>query len=143
MNPQIAAALSTLAFLSGCASTVTVADLRRTNEGASKYQAKMSYEVAYRIIAAESRRCFERTIPGANVYVRGDLYSDSKSAEVSIAGALMTASIAEIIFDIRATGASSAEITTFYRKKSSESIENAMRSWLEGDTSACHIEKKV
>ena len=125
-------------LLTACASTVSVADLRKTNEGSSKVNTDMSYDSAYRIVAAESRRCFERTMPGATVNVRTDLYSDSRSAEISIAGALMSSSIAEIVFDIRATGASTSEVTIFYRKKSSEAVGNAMRLWLKGDQTACH-----
>ena len=126
--------------ISGCASTVSVADLRTVYEGSSVIQTKITYEEAYRIIASESRRCFERTMPGAKVVVHADLYTESKRGEISIAGALMTSSIAEILFEIQAIAPKGSEIKTYYRKKSSETVERAMRAWLDGNTTACHVE---
>ena len=125
-------------ILSACASTVSVTDLRQVNEGTTTVAVELTYESAYRIVAAESRRCFERTLPGATVTVRTDLYSESKTAEISVAGALMSSNIAEIVFDIRATGPTTSEVKAFYRKKSSEDVGNAMRAWLKGDKTVCH-----
>lgn len=102
-------------------------------------QTQMTYESAYRIIAGQSRRCFERSLPGATVNVSADLFSDSKIGEVSIAGALMTSSIAEVLFEIRAVDAKTSEVKTYYRKKSSESVEKAMRAWLEGNNTICNV----
>ena len=127
-----------VSVLSGCASTVSVADLRTVNEGSAVVQARMTYEKAYRVVASESRRCFERTLPGATVTVRADLFSDSKSGEVSVAGSTLTSSIAELLFEIRAIDSSTSEIRMFYRKQSSQSVERAMRAWLEGNTTVCH-----
>ena len=130
--------LTAVAILSACASTVSVADLRKVNEGSTSVLVDLTYESAYRIVAAESRRCFERTFNGATVIVRADLYSDSKTAEISVAAAMMNKNIAEIVFDIRSTGAATSEVRAFYRKKSSEDVVNAMREWLKGDTTVCH-----
>lgn len=141
MKFSIFAATSLALLISGCALTVSVSDLRTVNEGSTVVETRKSYEETYRIIASESRRCFERTLPGAMVSVRADLYSESKKGEVSIAGALMTSSITEILFEIRSIDANNSEIKTFYRKKSSESVERAMRIWLEGNTTVCRIER--
>ena len=135
---RLLAILTTGLLLSACASTVSVTDLRNVNEGSTTVAVEMTYDSAYRIVAAESRRCFERTLPGATVTVRTDLYSDTKTAEISIAGALMTSNIAEIVFDIRSTGPTTSEVKAYYRKKSSEAVGNAMRAWLKGDKTVCH-----
>jgi hypothetical protein len=125
-------------LLAACASPVTSDNLRQANEGSATLNIDMPYEAAYRIIASEARRCYERTMPGATVIVRSDLYSDSKVGEVSVAAALMNTNITEIIFDIRATGPNASQVKAFYRKKSSESVANAMRAWLKGDSTVCH-----
>jgi hypothetical protein len=133
------ATFTTALVLTACASTVSVTDLRQVNEGSTTVAAELPYDAAYRIVAAETRRCFERTLPGATVTVRADLYSESKTAEISIAGALMTSNIAEIVFDIRSTGPTTSEVKAFYRKKSSEDVGKAMRAWLKGDKTVCHV----
>lgn len=140
MNINIITTMVAAILLSACASTVSVADLRTINEGSSSLQFPMNYESVYRIIAAESRRCFERTVPGVSVNVRTDLYADSKKGEISIAGALMTSSITELVFEINAIDAKTSEVKTYYRKKSSESIERAMRAWIQGNNTICNIE---
>jgi len=101
----------------------------------------MTYERAYRIIAGESRRCFERNVPGATVNVNADLYSETKFGEISISGALLTSSVAEVLFELHAVDAKTSEIRTYYRKKSSKSVERAMQAWLEGNSSVCHVEQ--
>jgi hypothetical protein len=98
----------------------------------------MTYENAYRVVVSESRRCFEKLLPGASVTVRADLYSESKSGEVSVAGATLDSSITELLFDIRAIDSSTSEVRLIYRKQSSQSVERALRAWLEGNTTVCH-----
>jgi hypothetical protein len=140
MNSSVLAISVVAVLLSACASTVSVADLRTVNEGSSVLNIPMTYESAYRIIAGESRRCFERNFSAGTVNVRADLYGESKTGEISIAGALMTSSVAEVLIEIRAVDAKTTEIKTFYRKKSSESVERAMRAWLGGNNTICHVE---
>lgn len=100
----------------------------------------MHYDEVYQVIVSESRRCFSRSTSGAKVNVNGDIYADRNSAEVSVEAALITSSIAEILFEIRETSPIETEIKTYYRKQSTAAVDRAMRAWLDGNTSICEVD---
>jgi len=122
----------TLAGLIGC-TPATMQSLRSNPAAQVRFETAQNYQSVYRTVITSARRCYNQ----APLLVQGDLFSDIKSAEVTVA---WTTAIGghdvHMGIDIKAINDGLTEVR-IYTAKSSESAPKTVRSWIENDATSC------
>lgn len=120
-------------FLTSCA-PATFQGLRAAPAGEFKIEVAMNYQPVYRTILANARRCYQSGLITAQMIVQGDLYTDTQSAEITVAlhGGLGVDTYLGV--DIKSLTDDLTEIRTFYALSTWKPAARAVVEWLNGST---------
>ena len=132
---NFAMAIALTAVLAGCA-PATMQELRRKPGGEAKFQSPENYQLVYRTILNNARRCYQTGLVTAQMIVQGDLYTDIKTGEVTVAlhGGLGVSTYLGI--DIRAIGDEMTEVKIF-SSSSNLAAARAVRAWVDKKSEGC------
>ena len=135
---RFAAVFALVLGVSGCA-TSNFEDLKNNPKKVERFEVAVPYQQAYGTIVREARRCFEMTGAGGAIRVTGEVFSDTKKAEVTLGRQTGIGNVADLAIDLRALGDSRTEIIAAYQRDSTAGIVRAMRAWLESNAKNCTL----
>lgn len=127
--------LAVVGTLVGCA-PATMQEIREKPKGEVSFRAAQSYQSVYRTILSNARRCYQSTMIGAQMIVQGDLYTDTRTAEVvlSLHGALGANTLLGI--DIKAISDDLTEVKAV-SGTSNLATARAVQAWVENKSDSC------
>lgn len=121
-------------LLGGCAPG-TAQGLRDKYSGKFVFKVDENYQSVYRKIVTQARNHFQTGLITAQMVVQGDIYTDIKSGNVTIAlhGGLGVDTYMTI--DINALSDNQTRVTTYYALGTWESSAKAVEEWVKEDQS--------
>ncbi len=130
--------IAVLLAIAGCA-PATMQGLRANPGGHIRFEVAKNYQGVYRTILANSRRCYQGGMITAQVIVQGDLFTDTKTAEITTAlhGGLGVDTYIGV--DIKALNEEKTEVRVFYALSSWQGQARAAKAWVERDATDCSV----
>lgn len=130
MNEKVCIGVGVRGTLAGCA-PATMQGLREKPHGQTKFEVQRSYQSVYRTVLNNSRKCWQAGLITAQMIVTGDLYSDTRSGEVTVA--LHGGAGVDTYFgvDIKAVAEDRTEVQTFSAGRGWAPAASAVKEWLE------------
>jgi hypothetical protein len=124
--------------LAACA-PATLQGLRERPAGQLKFEVAKSYQPVYRTILSNARRCHQTGLITAQMIVQGDLYTDTRTAEITVAlhGGLGVDT--HLGIDIKALSDESTEVRTFYALSSWKATARAVEAWVRDGSTECRV----
>lgn len=136
MQKKIGVLVILAVFFLGCA-PATVQKLRENPTGQSSFETNENYQSVYRKIVTNARRCYQGGMITAQMVVQGDLYTDIKKGNVSIAlhGGLGISTYANV--DIEAITEDKTKVIIYYGMGSWEGITRVVEAWIKQGSDKC------
>lgn len=120
------------ALLAGCAPP-TLQGLRENPAGTTRFEVGQNYQQVYRTVIANARKCYQGSAgPMAQNVVTGDLYTDIRSGEISVALHGAAGVDTYLGIDIKALADDRTEVRTYYRPSTWASSAAGVESMLRG-----------
>jgi hypothetical protein len=124
------------AALTGCAPE-TVADLRNKHAGKLTFEIEKNYQPVYRSIIERARSCFEGAAIAAQEIVQGDLYTDLRSGNVSVAMQSIGGVNNYLTIDITALSDNSTKVETYYAYSGQLRTAQVIEKWVRDGSNEC------
>lgn len=118
-----------LCFAAGCAPS-TAQNLREKHHGRAVFEVQENYQPVYRKILTNARDRFQAGLITAQMVVQGDLYTDTKSGNVTVAlhGGLGVDT--HMTIDIEALSENQTRITTYYALGTWKNSPKLVEEWV-------------
>lgn len=118
-----------LCFVAGCAPP-TAQGLREKHHGKAVFEVQENYQPVYRKIVTNARDRFQ----SARMVVQGDLYTDTKSGNVTVTfyGNFPVGANTHITVDIEALSENQTRITTYYAFGTWRKHAKLVEEWVRG-----------
>ena len=125
----------------GCA-PATLQGLRENPSGRSKIEVAQNYQNVYRRVLTNARKCWQTGMITAQMVVTGDLYTDLKTGEISVAlhGGLGVDTYLGI--EMKAIDAERTEVQIYNALATWERSAKLVQQWVVGEHSECELRKE-
>ena len=134
---KAAAVLLALSFaLAGCA-PATLQGLREKPAGQASFEVRQNYQRVYRTVINNARRCWQTGMVTAQVVVQGDLYTDIRTAEITVALHGAVGVDTHLGIDIKAIEEDRTEIRVYYAMSGGARSAKAIERWVKDGATEC------
>jgi hypothetical protein len=122
--------------LSACA-PATIQGLKAQHAGKLAFEIDQNYQSVYRSIVTQARTCYQAGMITAQMIVQGDLYTDIRSGNVTVAlhGGLGIDTYLTI--DITAIGDNKTSVQTYYATDTWHNGAGAVERWVKNKSTEC------
>lgn len=128
--------LLTLAILTGCVAGTPQQARLLGPEKRYTLEVDANYQTVYRRIADAARACYQTNLITASQIVNTDLYTETRTATVSVGMYGIATQIYQVI-DIRAIDDNRTAIDAVYTIGRPDQLGERMRGWATGTSAAC------
>lgn len=128
--------IASMLILSACA-PATLQGLRASPEGDIKIRIDEAYQPVYRKILSNARRCYQGGLITAQMVVQGDLYTDTQSAEITVALHGAAGINTYLGVDINALDEKTTTVHIFYALPTWKASAIAIEKWVKNNSSDC------
>lgn len=126
----------------GCAPS-TVQGLRDDPAGKISFEVDQNYQDVYRKILTPARDCYQTGLITAQQVVQGDLFTDTRRGNVTVAMHGGAGVATYLTIDIAALSDMKTKVTAYYAFQNSERNARAIELWVKNNSTACRAEEKV
>lgn len=138
--PRKTVALALICLLTACA-PATMQGVREKHSGEYSFTANESYQAVYRTVLHQARDCFATGMITAQVIVDGDLYTDIKSGNISVALHGGAGVDTYLVIDIKESTPTSSKVTVYNSLSTWERSARAVEGWILHGSTECKVEK--
>jgi hypothetical protein len=125
-----------LAALTGCA-PATLQGLREKPTGTGQFEVDQNYQQVYRTVITNARKCWQSGLITAQMVVTGDLFTDTKAGEVTVALHGAAGVDTYLGVDIKAVADDRTQVRTYYAMSSWAAGPAAIESWVRTGSTTC------
>ena len=111
--------------------------LRDKPAGSAQFEVGQNYQQVYRTVITNARKCWQGGIINGQMTVTGDLYTDTKSGEVTVALHSIGNVDTYLGIDIKATADDRTQVKTFYGVSTWAGGTAAIESWVRTGSTTC------
>jgi hypothetical protein len=115
--------------------------VREKHSGEYTFKASEPYQAVYRTVLHQARECFATGMITAQMVVDGDLYTDIKSGNVSVALHGGAGVDTYLVIDIKESTSTSSSVTVYNSLSTWERPARAVESWVLHGATECKAAK--
>lgn len=134
MRASVAAIL--LVMLAGCA-PATVQGLREQHAGKLVFEVEENYQSVYRKVITPARNCWQAGLITAQMVVQGEMYTDIRQGNVTVALHGGFGIDTYLTIDVAALSDSKTRVTTYYAFENSTGSAKAVEFWVKQNSTEC------
>jgi hypothetical protein len=127
-----------LFLLFGCA-PATIQGLRENHAGKISFDVDENYQSVYRKVLTPARNCWQSGLITAQMVVQGDLYTDTRQGNVTVA--LHGGAGVDTYFtvDVVALSDSKTRVTVYHAFRNQERAAQAVELWVKENSTVCRV----